>query len=131
MHATRTVMVLVIGIASTPAWAATCHIDPFQATFGSDVETRMVVKSGTTCGVSMLMGGPGRTVNAGGPTSMAISQQAAHGVARTSGTNQWGYTPQRGYVGQDRFVVDSTGEIMAQRIYRGTSHFTIDVDVVP
>ena len=127
----RLALVAVLLPAAGPAFAANCQVDPFQLFFGSDGTTHMVVKSGAVCGVSFTQGGRGRTVSAGGVNHLAISEPAAHGRAGTSGMTSWGYAPQKGYVGHDRFVLEVGGEIMAERIFRGTSHITVDVDVVP
>ena len=116
--------------APTPA-PSVCQLTPFQVQFGSDAETRMRVRSGQTCGVSMLMGGRGRTVSGGGPNGMQVGEAPAHGVARTFGLNAWAYASKPGYTGQDRFVILSSGELMGERIIRGTSRITVDVDVVP
>lgn len=116
--------------AAGPA-AATCQLTPFQVQFGVDAETHMTVGSGQTCGVSMQMGGRGRTVSGGGPNGMEVGEAPTHGVAKTFGLNAWGYASRPGYTGQDRFVILSSGEIMGERIIRGTSHITVDVDVVP
>ena len=91
----------------------------------------MVVRSGAVCGVSFTQGGLGRTVSAGGINRLAIGEQAAHGRAGTSGLNSWGYVSQKGFTGKDRFVLEVGGEIMYNRVIRGTSHVTVDVDVVP
>ena len=121
---------LTVALAASPARAADCQVDPFQLFFGSDVETHMTVRSGATCGVSFMAGGRGRTVSAGGINRLLISQQPQHGRAGTSGFTSWGYASQKGYVGHDRFVVESADEIMYDRIIRGTSNITVDVDVV-
>lgn len=132
----RSASVLALALTATPALAATsapanCHVEPFQLNFGVDVETRMTIKSGAVCGVSFTQSGLGRTVNAGGINHMAISEQPRHGRAGTSGFTSWGYASQKGYVGADRFVVEAGGEIMSNRVIRGTSQITVDVDVVP
>lgn len=126
------VLVPLLALASGPAAAAaTCQIAPFDLSFGSDGETTMVVRSGAVCGVSFVQGGRGRTVSAGGINHLGISEQGLHGRAGTSGYNGWGYQSQKGYVGKDRFVLEVGGEIMYSRVIRGTSHITVDVDVVP
>lgn len=127
----RSASILILAVAAGPAAAASCHVDPFQVHFGTDSQTHMVVKSGMTCGVSFVQGGLGRTVNAGGINQLTISEQASHGRAGTTGLTAWGYQSQKGYAGKDRFVVETGGEIMGDRVIRGTSHFTVDVDVVP
>ena len=127
----RLALVAALSSAAAPAFAANCQVTPYQLFFGSDGSTRMVVKSGAVCGVSFTQGGRGRTVSAGGVNHLAISEQAAHGRAGTQGLTSWGYASQKGYVGPDRFVLEVGGEIMAERILRGTSHITVDVDVVP
>ena len=92
----------------------------------------MVVRSGAACGVSFGPTGPGRTlVSAGGINHLSVSEPPLHGRAVTSGLNRWGYQPQKGYVGPDRFVLDVGGEFMTRRVIAGTSHITVDVDVVP
>ncbi len=111
--------------------AANCQIAPFTLSFVSDSETTMVVRSGSVCSVNFLSGGRGRTVSAGGINHLAVSEQGAHGRAGTSGFNVWGYQSQKGYVGHDRFVLEVGGEIMYNRVIRGTSHVTVAVDVVP
>ncbi len=133
MHLRRSASILILAASTWPAAAApgACHVDPFQLSVGADVETHMVVKSGAVCGVSFVQGGRGRTVSAGGINRLGISEQAGHGRAGTSGMTSWGYASQKGYVGHDRFVVESSVEIMYDRILRGTSHITVDVDVVP
>lgn len=121
---------VMVALAASPARAADCQVDPFQLFFGSDVETHMTVRSGTTCGVSFMAGGRGRTISAGGINRLLIAQPPQHGRAGTVGFTSWGYASQKGYVGHDRFVVESAGEIMYDRIIRGTSNITVDVDVV-
>ena len=79
----------------------------------------------------MMMRGRGRTVSGGGPNGMQVGEMPAHGVARTFGLNAWGYASKPGYAGPDRFVILSSGELMGERIIRGTSRITVDVDVVP
>ena len=130
MRHLRSIAALTGVLATGPALATDCHVDPFQLFFGSDVETHMTVRSGTTCGVSFLQGGPGRTISAGGINRLLISQAPQHGRASTSGFDSWGYASQKGYVGHDRFVVESAGELMYRRIIRGTSNITVEVDVV-
>lgn len=130
MRQLRSAIALSSALAASPALAADCHVDPFQLFFGSDVETHMTVRSGATCGVSFLQGGRGRTISAGGINRLLISEQPQHGRAGTSGFTSWGYASQKGYVGHDRFVVESAGEIMYDRIIRGTTNITVDVDVV-
>ena len=125
----RSAAVLLAVLAASPAEAATCHVDSFQLNFGQDIETRMTVTSGAVCGVSFVQGGRGRTVSAGGINHLAIAEQASHGRAGMSGLTSWGYASQKDYVGQDRFTVESGGEIMYDRVIRGTSRITVDVDV--
>lgn len=139
MRHLRSASVLALALASGPALAAppapagpsNCHVESFQLFFGSDVETHMTVRSGAVCGVSFVQGGRGRTVSAGGINRMGVSEQAQHGRAGTSGFSSWGYASQKGYVGPDRFVLEIGGEIMYDRVIRGTSHVTVDVNVVP
>lgn len=132
MRLDRIASALLLALAASPAAAAgTCQVTPFQLNFGQDVETRMVVRSGTVCGASFVQGGRGRTISAGGINHLGIAEQAQHGRAGTSGMTTWGYQSQKGYVGGDRFVVESSGEIMYDRVIRGVSRITVDVDVVP
>ncbi len=83
------------------------------------------------CGVSFVQTGPMRSQSAGGINHLAVSEQAQHGRAGTSGYTSWGYASQKGYVGPDRFVIEAGGELMYDRVIRGTSHVTVDVVVVP
>lgn len=125
------ILALAAGPAAAAAAGAPCQLTPFQVQFGSDAETRMTVRTGQTCGVSMLMGGRGRTVSGGGPNGMEVGEAPVHGVAKTFGLNAWGYASKPGYTGQDRFVILSSGELMGEHIIRGTSRITVNVDVVP
>jgi hypothetical protein len=128
----RLLSVPVVLLTASPALAAAnCQITPFTISFVSDSETTMVVRSGSVCGASFISGGRGRTVSAGGINHLAVFEQGAHGRAGTSGFNVWGYQSQKGYVGRDRFVLEVGGEIMYERVIRGTSHVTVNVDVVP
>ncbi|MGI3902075.1 MAG: hypothetical protein ACRYGP_26370 [Janthinobacterium lividum] len=121
---------LLAGLTASPALAATCQITPFELSFTNDSATTMVVTSGSVCGVNFISGGRGRTVSAGGINHLAVAEQGTHGRAGTQGFNVWGYQSQKGYVGKDRFVLEVGGEIMYNRVIRGTSHVTVDVDVV-
>ena len=49
---------------------------------------------------------------------------------RNTGLQRLGLPSQKVYVGQDRFVLEVGGENMDRRVFRGTSHVTVDVDVV-
>ena len=123
---------VIVALSAGPSFAAAdCRITPFTLSFVSDTETTMVVRSGSVCGVSFVQSGRGRTVSAGGVNHLAVSEQGMHGRAGTSGLNAWGYQSQKGYIGKDRFVLEVGGEIMYNRAIRGTSHVTVDVDVVP
>lgn len=130
MHHLRLALLLAGSFAVSPAMAATCHINPFELTFTNDSATTMVVTSGSVCGVNFISGGRGRTVSAGGINHLVIAEQGVHGRAGTQGFNVWGYQSQKGYVGKDRFVLEVGGEIMYDRVIRGTSRVTVDVDVV-
>ena len=121
-------MVMMAG----PALASDCRIDQFSIVFGSDSQTRMVVKTGRLCSIMMHMGLTNRSAYVGGPNAISISTPASHGVASTPTPRTWTYVSQPGYVGQDHFVFDQTGEVMTtRRVVRGTSHIDVDVDVVP
>jgi len=124
--------VVALVMPATPASAVGCHVDTFSVVFGSDSQTHMTVKSGQLCNVAMTMGLRMRSVNAGGPSDMSVAEQAAHGLASVPNLQNWNYVSRPGYVGKDRFVLQDTGEVMTTRhVYNGTSHITVDVDVVP
>lgn len=133
MRPHRSALTLSLCLAAGPALAATspCRVDPFQMSIGSDAATHMVVRSGATCGVSFGQRSTGRSIAAGGINHVAVAEQASHGQAGTSGTSTWGYRSQKGYTGKDRFVIEAGGEVLYDRVIRGTSHVTVDVDVVP
>ena len=127
-HAIAIVMVATAG----PALASDCRIDRFTIIFGSDSQTRMVVKSGRLCSITMHMGLTQRSAYVGGPGAVSISSPASHGVASTPTLQTWTYVSQPGFVGKDHFVFDESGEVMTpRRVIRGTSHIDVDVDVVP
>lgn len=124
----------VLGLATSPspAFAVGCHVDSFSFVFGVDAQTHMTVKSGQLCNIAMRMGLRMRSANVGGPSDMSVAEQAAHGVASVPDLQNWNYVSRPGYVGKDRFVLQDTGEVMTTRhVYNGTSHITVDVDVVP
>ncbi len=131
MRGFHAAFILGLAAAASPASAAGCHVDSFSFIFGSDAQTHMTVKSGQLCNVSMRMGLRMRSANVGGPSDVSVAEQAAHGVASTPDLQNWNYVSRPGYVGKDRFVIQETGEVMARYVYSGTSHFTVDVDVMP
>ena len=131
MQSRHLAAVLILVLTAGPVHAAGCRVDPFSAPFGSDVETHMVVRSGQLCGVKMQMGLQNRSANVGGSTGMTISEPAGHGSASVPTPQSWAYVSQPGYVGKDRFVVESSGEVMSRYVIRGTSHYAVNVDVVP
>ncbi len=125
------VAILMVGTAG-PALASDCRIQNFQFVFGSDAQTRMVVRSGRLCKISMQMGLTYQQAYVGGPGAISVSMPASHGVASTPTLQTWSYVSQPGYVGKDHFVFDESGEVMTtRRVLRGTSHIDVDVDVVP
>ena len=118
--------------AAGPAFAAGCHVDPFSTVFGADTGTHMTVPSGQRCGITLRMGGRGLSGNVGGAAGVTLDQQAQHGTVTGAGPNHLDYVSQRGYAGPDRFVFERTGESMGRNgksVHRGTSHYTVDVDV--
>ena len=128
----RCAIAVIMVAMATPALAANCQIEHFEFVFGTDAQTRMVVKSGRLCTISMRMGLAYRSAYVGGPGAISVSTPASHGVASTPTLQSWAYVSQPGYVGKDHFVFDETGEVMTtRRVVRGTSHIDVDVDVVP
>ena len=128
----RCAIAISILVMAAPALAADCRIEHFQFVFGSDAQTRMVVKSGRLCTISRQMGLANRSAYVGGPDATSISTPPSHGVASTPTLQTSTYVSQAGYVGKDHFVFDVTGEVMTtRRVLRGTSHIDVEVDVVP
>lgn len=132
MHPARCAMILVFLLPTTDLLAAGCSISGYQFVFGQDAETHMVVKSGSPCGSSFgkVTSHPA-LAQIGDASGTAISQDATNGTASVQGNHRWQYMPSRGFTGKDRFVVAISGEMMGRYVQRGTSHLTVDVDVVP
>lgn len=119
---------VVVLLCCSAAHAADCHIDPYNFTWGSDTSTHMTVKSGHACGSTIGHG------NGSGARQTDISQPAANGTADAPSANSWKYVARKGFTGKDSFVVATTGESMGSktgRVFSGTTHISVDVDVVP
>ena len=114
--------------SSTCVFAADCHIDTYNFVWGADTSTHMTVKSGHRCGSTI------KHSNGSGATATDISQPAANGTASAPSPNLWEYNARKGFAGKDSFVVATTGESMSgkrARVFSGTTHISVDVDVVP
>ena len=121
----RVSLLLMSICASGTALAANCSITPFNGLPGTDTSAQMVVRSGTSCGVGM-------TVRGGG-MKMTIGRQATNGTATAPTEMSFAYAPRPGFVGQDSFEADFTGELLSNGKgpnMRGTSHIAVDVTVV-
>jgi hypothetical protein len=116
MYLKAVVLIAGISCCSAAAQAEDCDLARYNVYFGSDGSTTMTVKSGKICDEPLYSGG----LRIHGLT---ISSPAKNGTAFTRG-NDFAYRSRPGFTGTDRFVV-------AVASYLGTSHLTVDVDVVP
>lgn len=115
---------LLFLLPSLSASAAVCRVDPFRMLFGQDAQVHMTSSSGRACGGRINWHG-------GGASSMAVEAQPANGSVTTPTTNRWMYRPRPGFVGHDRFVLQTSGSTMKRLVAQGTTNITVDVDVVP
>jgi hypothetical protein len=105
---------------SSQAEAGTCQVDPLPLARKIDAESRMVVSSGTACGMSITL--PGAINN------IKIMQKPKSGIAGIRGSTVF-YVAKPGFKGQDEFVYIYEGA----EAYGGEINITIrqKVDVVP
>ena len=118
-------LTLMLGLLPTPGFAADCAFQPFSTVPGIDIALQWRAKSGRPCLFILKMG------TGAGATSMVVAQQAANGTASTPTLTSIRYASRPGFVGRDRFVIERTAESMTRRVFHGTAHWTIDVNVVP
>ena len=132
MRLARCITTFAFLLPASNLLAATCSISGYQFMFGQDTETHMIVKSGTLCGSTFgkVTSHPA-LAQIGGPTGTVVSEAATNGTASVLSESHWQYVPRRGFVGKDRFVVAISGEMMGRFVQRGTTHLTVEVDVVP
>lgn len=113
------VLILMDGVAS----AADCHVDHYDIIFGTDTSTHMTVRSGKSCGSTIVM-------RRGSLQSLAVAQSPQSGIAAASGF-RWEYKSKPGFSGKDAFIVQGSGEQMGNRgVHRGAVNISVDVDVV-
>jgi hypothetical protein len=109
-------------LLADPAWAS-CNVDRWRFSFGSDTSTTMRVTSGGHCKMTMSTG------RGSGLESIAVTQPAQHGTAASNGSVAYPeivYTPSRGFKGSDQFVFTLTG---GGKNRQGASNVTVAVTV--
>jgi hypothetical protein len=101
------------------AYGASCRLDNYRFRWGIDTSTHLWV-SRRTCGSSIHIG-------SGTIADLKVVTPAKHGRAETVGLARWQYSPTPGYVGQDDFVIEISGD--DPRGSRGVSRISVSVDV--
>lgn len=115
-------MCLTLGLGEVPAFAQSIECRPRGAwfVFGVNATWQLQLKAGTPCASTIPLPN-------GNLQSATLSRPAQHGAASVNGAT-YGYIPNRGFIGSDRFQMTLVG---AGAYGSGVSVVTVNVLVKP